>query len=90
MIRTEKKKNYSWKDLFLKVKGTSSGEESKIGSRVITTIELNLPVEFTKTCKQWAPHVEFTVFFSELRTKKNYKLWATSYELQFMSYGYEL
>jgi hypothetical protein len=40
-------------------KGTPSREEHKIGFSVLTTIELNLPVEFTKFCKRRAPYIEF-------------------------------
>jgi hypothetical protein len=59
-------------------KETPLREKHKTSSGLLTTIELNLQVELTKSCKQWAVYFQFNRFF--------YKSRATSYELQVMSY----
>ncbi len=54
-------------------KETPSREKHKTSFGVLTTIELNLQVELTKSCKQ-AAYIKFNRFF--------YKSRATSYELK--------
>jgi hypothetical protein len=65
-----------------KFKGTPSQEEHKIGFSVLTTIELNLPVEFTKFCKRRAPYIEFKETTNQQLPAKSYERKALSYELR--------
>jgi hypothetical protein len=51
------KKSVYITDLFFKFNGMPSGEEHKTGFSVLTTIELNILVEITKSCKQQIPHI---------------------------------
>ncbi len=44
---------------FLNFKG---GEEDKTGFSVLTTMELNLPVEITESCKRRVPYYELINF----------------------------
>jgi hypothetical protein len=67
---------------YLNFKGTPSREEHKIGFSVLTTIELNLPVEFTKFCKRRTPYIEFKKNMKHQLRAKSYELKALSYELR--------
>jgi hypothetical protein len=69
----------------LNFKGTPSREEHKIGFSVLTTIELNLPVEFIKFCKRRAPYIEFKETMNHQLRAKSYELKALSYEPQHIS-----
>jgi hypothetical protein len=55
-------------------KETPSREKHKTSIGVLTTIELNLQVELTESCKRRAAYIQFSRFF--------YKSRATSYELK--------
>jgi hypothetical protein len=83
--------NYITGKIFL-FKGSPSREGHETGFSVLTTIELCLPVEFTKPWKQRTVYIKFNRFFNdkhELRAKiqdKIYKLPLMCYELQDMKY----
>ncbi len=64
---------------------TPSREKQKTSFGVLTTIELNLQVELTKSCKRWAAYIQFNRFFYKSRAT-SYELKATSCELQASSY----
>jgi hypothetical protein len=66
-------------------KETPSREKHKTSFGVLTTIELNLQVELTKSCKRRAAYIEFSRFFYKSRTTSS-ELQATSCELQASSY----
>jgi hypothetical protein len=66
-------------------KETPSREKHKTSFGVLTTIELNLQVELTKSCKRRAAYSQFNRFFFKSRTT-NYELKATSCELRASSY----
>jgi hypothetical protein len=51
-VESRVKKSLYITDLFFKFNGMHSGEEHKTGFSVLTTIELNILVEFTKFCKR--------------------------------------
>jgi hypothetical protein len=74
------------------LKETPSREKHKTSFGVLTTIELNLQVELTKSCKRQAAYIKFNRFFYKSRATSyepqaaSFKLEATSYELQVMSY----
>jgi hypothetical protein len=58
------------KSAFLNFKGTPSREEHKTGFSVLTTTELNLPVEFTEFCKRRPPYILFKeTMYHKLRAK---------------------
>jgi hypothetical protein len=59
-------------------KETPSREKHKTSFGVLTTTELNLQVELTKSCKRRAGYIQFNRFFNKSR--------ATSCELQASSY----
>jgi hypothetical protein len=75
-------------------KETPSREKHKTSFGILTTIELNLQVELTKSCKRRAAYIQFNRFFYKSRATSyklkakscSFKLQATSYELQVMSY----
>ncbi len=78
-------------------KETPSREKHKTSFGVLTTIELNLQVELTKSCKRRAAHSQINRFFYKSRATSyelkatsfrasSFELQATSYELQVMSY----
>ena len=73
-------------------KETPSREKHKTSFGVLTTIELNLQVELTKSCKWRAAYIQFNRFFHKSRVTSyelkatSCELQATSYELQVMSY----
>jgi hypothetical protein len=84
--------NYITGKIFL-FKGSPSREGHETDFSVLTTIELCLPVEFTKPWKQRTVYIKFNRFFNdkkhELRAKiqaKIYKLPLMCYELQDMKY----
>jgi hypothetical protein len=66
-------------------KETPSREKHKTSFGVFTTIELNLQVELTKSCKRRAAYIQLNRFFYKSRAT-NYELKATSCELQASSY----
>ncbi len=57
----------------------------KTSFSVLTTIELNLQVELTKSCKRRAAYIQFNRFFNKSQAA-SYELKATSCELQASSY----
>jgi hypothetical protein len=67
---------------FLNFKGTPSREEHKTGFSVLTTIELNLLVEFTRFCKRRPPYIYFKETLNHKLRAKSYELKALSYELR--------
>jgi hypothetical protein len=62
-------------------KETPSRGKHKTSFGVLTTIELNLQVELTKSCKRRAACIQFNRFFYKSRAT-SYELKATSCELQ--------
>jgi hypothetical protein len=85
------------KYLLFSIKCTPSRKEHKTSFSILTTTELNLPAEFTKSCKWQAPYISFKeTMIHKLRAKSHelkalsyelrYKLHATSYELQITSF----
>jgi hypothetical protein len=66
-------------------KETPSREKHKTSFDVLTTIELNLQVELTKSCKRRAGYIQFNRFFYKSRAT-SYELKATSCEFQASSY----
>jgi hypothetical protein len=81
-------RTYELYDRFASVfifKETPSREKHKTSFGVLTTIELNLQVELTKSCKQRAAYIQCNKFFNKSRAT-SYELNATSRELQASSY----
>jgi hypothetical protein len=70
---------------FFIFKETPSQEKHKTSFDVLTTIELNLQVELTKSSKRWAAYIQFNRFFYKSQAT-SYELKATSCELQASSY----
>ncbi len=66
-------------------KETPSGEKHKTSFGVLTTIELNLQVELTKSCKRRAAHIQLNRLLYNSRAT-SYELKATSCELLASSY----
>jgi hypothetical protein len=66
-------------------KATPSRDKHKTSFGVLTTIELNLQVELTKSCKRRAAYIQFSRFLYKSRATSS-ELKATSCELQASSY----
>jgi hypothetical protein len=68
-------------------KETPSREKHKTSFGVLTTIELNLQVELTKSCKRRAAYIQLNRFFYKSRATSlkqqaaSFKFQATSYKL---------
>ncbi len=66
---------------------TNIKKKYKTSFGVLTTIELNLQVELTKSCKRRAAYIQLNRFFHKSRAT-SYELKATSCELQDQSTSY--
>jgi hypothetical protein len=79
--------NYITASLNFHFKERPSWGKYKASLSILTSIELNLQVELTNSCKQRSPYFQFSIFCYKLQTTSHelpgssYKLWTTSYEV---------